>query len=77
MPSLTMTSVPEDLYQQLLSLAQSQQHSLEEFTMMLLRQAVQADSTRLQQLLAAMKRERFVPPPGAPDSLELLQEVRR
>ncbi len=79
MPSLTMTGVPEDFYQHLLSLAQSHQYSLEEFTMMLLKQAVQVDSTatRQQQLLTAMKRDRFVPPPGTPDSLELLQEVRR
>ncbi|OQW91827.1 MAG: hypothetical protein BWK78_03455 [Thiotrichaceae bacterium IS1] len=77
MPSLTMTSIPEDLYQQVLSLAQSQQHSLEEFTIILLRQAVQVESTRLQQLLMTMKRDRFIPPPGAPNSLELLQEVRQ
>lgn len=77
MPSLTMMSIPEDLYQQVLSLAQSQQHSLEEFMIILLRQAVQIESPQLQQLLMTMKRDRFIPPPGSPGSLELLQEVRR
>jgi hypothetical protein len=78
MPSLTITSIPEDLYQQLLSLVLLQEDTLEGFTMRLLKQAVQTESSRQQQqLLTTMKRDRFIPPPGAPNSLELLQEVRR
>jgi hypothetical protein len=78
MQTLHVRSVPDDLYNRLRSLAQSEQRSLSAQVIMLLDRALE-DETKLQQqaqILAEIRRRRFTPPPGAPDSVEMLREDR-
>ncbi len=79
MPILHVRSVPEDLYERLRRLAEDRQRSLSAEVISLLYQAVDEAEARKRQgkLLAGVRRRRFVPAPGAPDSVELLREDRR
>lgn len=78
MPTLHVRSVPDDVYEQLRSLAQSKQRSLSAQVVAMLQRAleVEAQQKRQEQLLVAIRRRRFTPPTAAPDSTELLQEDR-
>ena len=78
MPTLHVRSVPEDLYDQLQALAQTRQRSLSAQVIALLERALADEYTRQAQgeLLAAIRRRRFVPPEGTPDSTQLLREDR-
>jgi len=70
--------VPEDLYDQLQALAQTRQRSLSAQVIALLERAL-ADEYTLQaqgELLAAIRRRRFVAQAGTPDSVLLLREDR-
>jgi plasmid stability protein len=79
MATLHIRSVPEDLYRRLRELARDSHRSLSAQVVSLLTEAISArDATSGQsQLLAAIRRRRFHPPPGAPDSRELLREDRQ
>jgi plasmid stability protein len=78
MQILHVRGVPEDLYQELRELAQQQQRSLSAQVIALLERAMADEQRRRQQgeLLASIRRQRFTPQPGAPDSLTLLREDR-
>ena len=78
MSTLHVRSVPEDLYEQLQALAQTRQRSLSAQVIALLERALADEYTRQAQgeLLAAIRRRRFVPPAGSPDSVLLLREDR-
>jgi plasmid stability protein len=79
MATLHVRSVPEDLYERLQKLAQTQNRSLSAQVITLLHQALQEEENRKRQgkLLADIRRRRFVLPAGAADSVELLREDRR
>ncbi len=79
MATLHVRSVPEDLYERLQKLAQTQNRSLSAQVITLLSQALQEEESRKRQskLLADIRRRRFVLPSNAPDSVELLREDRR
>jgi plasmid stability protein len=79
MATLHVRSVPEDLYERLQKLAQTQNRSLSAQVITMLYQALQEEETRKRQskLLADIRRRRFVLPASAPDSVELLREDRR
>lgn len=78
MPTLHVRSVPQDLYEHLHGLAQAQQRSLSAQVIALLERALADEYARQAQseLLGAIRRRRFAPPVGAPDSTELLREDR-
>ena len=78
MSTLHIRSVPEDLYDQLQALARAHQRSLSAQVIALLERALADEYTRQAQgeLLGAIRRRRFVPPVGAPDSTQLLREDR-
>jgi plasmid stability protein len=79
MATLHVRSVPEDLYERLQKLAQTQNRSLSAQVITLLSQALQEEESRKRQskLLADIRRRRVVLPSNAPDSVELLREDRR
>lgn len=79
MPTLHVRSVPDDVYEQLRSMAQIQQRSLSAQVIALLQRAleVEAQQQRQAQLLETIRRRRFVPSTSAPDSMELLREDRQ
>ncbi len=79
MATLHVRSVPEDLYLRLQRLAQVKNRSLSAQVITLLYQAIQEEERQKRQskLLSDIRRRRFAPPQGAPDSVELLREDRR
>ena len=79
MATLHVRSVPEDLYLRLQKLAQVKNRSLSAQVITLLYQAIQEEERQKRQskLLADIRRRRFTPPRGTPDSVELLREDRR
>lgn len=78
MPTLHVRSVPEELYEQLRTLAYAEQRSLSAQVIDLLARAMEEENGRQQQaqLLAAIRRRRYAPPSSAPDSTQLLREDR-
>lgn len=78
MANLHVRSVPEELYEQLRGLAQSEQRSLSAQVVAMLDRAVDAERRRKDQaqLLTAIRRRRFTPAANAPDSVTLLHEDR-
>jgi antitoxin FitA len=78
MATLHVRSVPEDLYERIQRMAQSQSRSLSAEVITLLYEALEEEENRKQQgnLLAAIRRRRFTLPAGAPNSVELLREDR-
>ncbi len=78
MATIHVRSVPDALYAQVRELAQARQRSLSAEVVALLETALAAESRRQQQanVLDAIRRRRFTPPAGAPDSVELLREDR-
>ena len=79
MNTLHVRSIPEDLYQRLQKLAHSRNRSLSAQVVTMLARAVEEEEHlgEQAQLLASIRRRRFTPPAGAPDSLELLREDRK
>ncbi len=78
MATLHVRSVPDDLYQQLWSMAQTTQRSLSAQVVTMLQRAIEEEQRRQQQaqVLEAIRRRRFTPPVGAPTAVELLGEDR-
>jgi len=76
--TIHVRSVPDALYAQVRELAQAKQRSLSAEVVALLETALAAESRRQQQanVLDAIRRRRFIPPAGAPDSVDLLREDR-
>jgi plasmid stability protein len=78
MQTLHVRSVPDELYNRLRALAQSEQRSLSAQVILMLDRALE-DEARHQdqaQILAEIRRRRFTPPPTAPDSVEMVREDR-
>lgn len=77
MPTLTLTDVPEALYERLQRLAAANHVPPEAEAIRVLSQALQEPTKRSQaELLEDLRRRSFTPPPGTPDSVELLREDR-
>jgi plasmid stability protein len=78
MATLHVRSVPDELYVRLQELAAVRQRSLSAQVITLLEQALSNEERQQQQtrLLAGIRRRRFVPPAGSPDSVALLREDR-
>ena len=78
MPTLHVRNIPDELYAQLKRLASSESQSLSAEVVRLLSQAVEERERRSSQkrILSRLRRRRFVPRAGAPESLALLREDR-
>jgi len=79
MPSLHVHSVPDDLYRRLKSLAQARHHSLNAEVINLLYKVVEHEDLCKQQtrILNRIRRRRFVPASGTPNSVTLLRKDRQ
>jgi plasmid stability protein len=75
---LHLDNVPDEVYDQLWRLALAHRRTPEEEAVDLLTRGVAGQPPGLSQaeLLAEMRRRSFTPPPGTPDSVELLAEDR-
>jgi plasmid stability protein len=73
-----LQDVPSDLFQRLERLAAAHQRSAEVEALALLEAHLDSvpDRPFQAEILAELKRRSFVPPPGTPDSVELLREDR-
>ena len=78
MATLHVRNIPDDLYARLHAIASSENQSLSAEVVRLLAEAVEDRQRRGNQkrVLAGLRRRRFVPRPGTPESLELLREDR-
>ena len=78
MAILHVRGVPDELYDQLQTLAAAQQRSLSAQVLAMLQDALEMEARREQQatLLSAIRRRRFKPPQGVPDTTLLLREDR-
>jgi plasmid stability protein len=78
MPALHLNDVPNEVYERIQRLAAAHQRTLEAEAVNLLRQGVASGAGDRSQaeLLAELARRSFTPPPGTPDSVELLREDR-
>ena len=78
MATVHVRNVPDDLYERIQELASDSNRSISAQVVTLLDEAVQSHENRLGQreILARIRRRRFVPPASAPSSLELLREDR-
>lgn len=78
MATLHVRSVPDELYQEVRTLAQATQRSLSAQVITLLRRAIEEERRRQQQaqILETLRHHRFTPPTGAPTAVELLREDR-
>lgn len=78
MQTLHVRSVPEDLYKDLRNLAQQSQRSLSAQVILMLDRALTEERQRTEQtqILAEVRRRRFIPPADAPDSVKLLRQDR-
>jgi plasmid stability protein len=77
-PVLHLEDVPSDLYERLRERAAAHNRPLAQEAIQVLEQGLRAGGRVPTQgeLLAELRRRRFTPPPGTPDSVELLREDR-
>jgi hypothetical protein len=80
MPTLHLDDVPSDVIERLQRMATARRTTLEAEAVEALRWALPSLAPPLVQstadLLEEMRRTRWTPPPGAPDSVELIREDR-
>ncbi len=78
MPTLHVRNIPDALYERLQQVAGIYNRSLSAQVTMMLDQAVQTEELRQRRhkALAAIRRRRWTPPAGAPDSVQILRQVR-
>ncbi|HJT77534.1 MAG TPA: hypothetical protein VJ739_10075 [Gemmataceae bacterium] len=78
MPVLHLADVPGDVYERIHQLAASRDRTPEAEAIDLLRQGLLHELAGRSQaaLLADLRRRSYTPPPGTPDSVELLREDR-
>lgn len=78
MPTLELNDVPSGVYRRLVQLAALHQRTPETEAIILIQQGVGGDETNQAQaeLLSQLRRRSFIPPPGTPDSAELMREDR-
>jgi plasmid stability protein len=78
MPVLHLNDLPSDLYEHIRQRAVVHNQTLEAEAVRLLRQGLLFDAAGRSQaeLLADLRRHSFTPPPGTPDSVEMIREDR-
>jgi predicted transcriptional regulator len=80
MSALNLGNVPDELLQRLQRLAEREQRSTAEAAVHLLTEAVAreeaAERARVEATLSWIQNNRITPPPGTPDSTEMLREDR-
>jgi hypothetical protein len=76
---LHLQNVPQDVYTQLEQMARAERRDVEEVSVHLLQQALQEQQRwkAHKEALEDLRRRRWTPPPGTPDSVELLREDRQ
>jgi len=79
MPVLHLQNVPQDVYTQLEQMARAERRDVEEVSVHLLQQALQEQQRwkAHNEALEDLRRRRWTPPAGTPDSVELLREDRQ
>jgi plasmid stability protein len=79
MAVLNLPDVPSEIYECIQHLAATHNRTVEAEAVSLLRQGITSGLAGRSQaeLLADLQRRSFTPPPGTPDSVELLREDRR
>jgi plasmid stability protein len=78
MPILHIRNIPIDLYERIRSLAQARNRSLSVQVVTMLSEAVKRQENRISQanVLASIRRRRFISPTKTCSSLDLLREDR-
>lgn len=80
MPVLHVDDIPSDLYERIRERATAENRAFTAEVIRLLRQALTAEDDRAREAHAAavadLRRRRWAPPAGAPDSATLLREDR-
>jgi plasmid stability protein len=78
MPILHLPDVPSEVYECLRQRAQAHHRTVEAEALGVLQRGLLADPLGRSQaeLLADLRRRSFTPPPGTPDSVEMLREDR-
>jgi plasmid stability protein len=78
MPVLHLQDGPNDVYERLQELAEVHHRTLEAEALSLLRRGLLPEMANRSQaeLLADLRRRSFTPPPGTPDTVDLLREDR-
>ncbi len=78
MVALNISSIPNELYERIRTLADARRRSVEEEAVELLLRAVDQEPVPGSQaeLLKWIWEHRFAPPPGTPDTVELIREDR-
>ena len=79
MATLYVREIPEDLYRQVLRIAQEEERSLSSFVVQLFQRATEEDKLRHQRsrALTSLRRRRRPLPAGAPDADEVLRKTRQ
>ena len=78
MPTLYVREIPETLYHQVREIATHQGRSISAYVVTVLEQAVEDEKTRTirSEALTNIRRRRRALPPGTPDSVTMLQQIR-
>lgn len=78
MSVLHVRDVPDRLYRKVQKMAKAQGRSLSAEVIALLEDAVRQGESRLRhaRLMADIRRDAWTPPPDAPDSVEVLRQLR-
>ena len=76
MPVLHLADVPPDVYERLRQRAASHHTTAEAEALEVLRRGLLSAGASQAEVLAELYRRRITPPPGTPDSVELLREDR-
>jgi len=78
MATLYVRQIPDRIYKRAQKIALARGYSLNEFMLIMLRQTVEGEKTRHRRakVLAKIRRHRRALPVGAPDSVEILRQLR-
>jgi antitoxin FitA len=78
MATLYVRDIPDSLYQKVQKIAGAQGRSLSAYVQGALEQAIEDDEVRRarSKALASLKRRRRTLPAGAPDSVDMLRQIR-
>ncbi len=78
MATLYVRDIPDVLYQQAQKIALEQGRSLSAYVLIMLQQAVEEEKLRQtrSKALSSIRRRRRTLPPDAPDSVEMLRQIR-
>jgi hypothetical protein len=79
MATLYVRDIPENLYRQVQKIALEEGRSLSSYVVLLLERATEEEKLRHKRsrALTSLRRRRQALPPGAPDAVEVLREIRR